>query len=153
MRKYLFPENQIEEIESLEKLCIRVENYSNPGRGSWLCASNLANLNQSRFLGLNKDHNKTCNFKIVQDRKNTPHAIIVDRYHNHQTGKYLSAGGSNCTSWDFDIKTTFRVLLSPQSWVIEWLVTCFPVTHCLPYGLQNTEHNSHIFRLHHTQVL
>lgn len=35
MRKYLFPENQIKEIEHLEKLCIRVENYSNPDRGSF----------------------------------------------------------------------------------------------------------------------
>lgn len=32
MRKYLFPENQIKETEYLEKLCIRVENYSNLGR-------------------------------------------------------------------------------------------------------------------------
>lgn len=35
MRKYLFPENQIKETEHLEKLCIRVENYSNPDRGSF----------------------------------------------------------------------------------------------------------------------
>lgn len=113
MRKYLFLENQIKETEYLEKLCIRVEDYSNLGRGSWLSAHNFANINQRRFLAFKKDCNKTCNFKIVKDRKKTPHAIIVDRYHNHQTEKYLSAGGSNCTSWDFDVKTTFRVLLSP----------------------------------------
>lgn len=152
MRKYLLPENQIKEIEYLEKLCLRVENYSNPDRRSWLSAYNFANINQSRFLALKKDRNKTCNFKTVQDRKKTPHAIIVDRYHNHQTGKYLSAGRSNCTSWDFDVKATFGVLLSSQRWVIERLVTRFPVTHCLPYGLQNTEHNSHYFRLQRIQV-
>lgn len=51
---------------------------------------------------------------------------------------YLCTGGSYSSAGHFDIKTTFRVLLSPKTGVIWRFSRPLPVTDGLSNGLENT---------------
>lgn len=51
---------------------------------------------------------------------------------------YLCAGGSYSPAGHFDVKSTFRVFLTPQTGVIWWFPCPLPVTDGLPNGLKNT---------------
>lgn len=51
---------------------------------------------------------------------------------------YLSAGGSYSPAGHFDVKSTFRVFLTPQTGVIWWFPRSFPVTDGLSNGLKDT---------------
>lgn len=51
---------------------------------------------------------------------------------------YLCTWWSYCSSWDFNIKSTFRILLTSQARIIWRLSTSLPVTDCLPNCLKDT---------------
>lgn len=62
----------------------------------------------------------------------------INSLHGRWTFTYLCTWWSYCSSWDFNIKSTFRILLTSQARIIWRFSTSLPVTDRLPNCLKDT---------------
>lgn len=118
------------------KFCMQMTKPTSP-RVSWLRLWTWAQ-------GQEQQGHRQCPICPSTHDLSSPQPLLTDPHPphlqaTHSGDKNLCAGGSHGAARHFNVEATFGVLLAPEGRVVEGLVSCLPVAHRLPDGLQDTE--------------